>query len=458
MRIRNWITILLVFGYCQLVMAECGDQVENIKVELNSIKRLNKVLNSEDCLRLPTEDERVLYTWGHKDKFKNLQAWPYAQFKIYNQAQQYAYAGIKAKSHFFTEITGDVEVLENFLFGLKSTYGTATVGELFQYSSDPEYLISIQNYWLKSKAANNSSVLMLKVPMYRGEVDKTKLFTMTKAAYEGLLALAMDQLNPGFIKNINKPLDQLIRETELQVDSANNDRELRVAEGRLLGYLRAQKSASDPAAKLSNISYGPAVYFGLTAGASVSHYYDKDHAGRACTLNEQVRITDISGPKIQKILLKKGVFIKSKSNPETKAIYPGGYNELSNPAVFRTVMEARLMKFGGVYADNGLIDYVADCRPIRLNDFTECPSVINLTQKGQFYGTKDNVGPLYNFLNPNNEGRHLDRFLHNIANCAVSDNNQAPYMCKALNDGGFLTSKFYSDNKQQIDLIRNNCG
>jgi len=207
--------ILLLFQSAQLFGAACGEKVKASQAKLDSIKQLNKVLNSVGCLRDPNDTERMLFTSGHKDKFNRLAQSAYHQFKIYNEAQQFAYAGVKARKY-LSSIRGDLDILQKYLFGLKSVCGTVSVGRLYDFSYDPDYLIAAQNYWLRVNSKNSMEPKQLKVPMRQGVIDKVKLLGMTKEAYEGLSALAFDQVNPGFIKDLAKTHDELITAAKVE--------------------------------------------------------------------------------------------------------------------------------------------------------------------------------------------------------------------------------------------------
>ncbi len=452
MRTKKWALLLLLFLFqsTQLFGADCGGKFMASQAKLDSIKQLNKVLNSEGCLRDPNDKERMLFTSGHKDKFKRLAESSYHQFKIYNEAQQFAYAGIKARKY-LSSISGDLEILQRYLFGLKSVYGTVSVGRLYDFSSDPDYLIAAQNYWLAINSKNSIEPRRFRVPMRQGVIDKVKLLGMTQEAYQGLSALAFDQVNPGFIKDLAKTHDELITVAKVEKSYAVNGQALARAEGRLLGFERAKIAKG----KDSNISFGPAVYLSNTPEAALHHYYDANHRGWACELGDGIKITDISQPVVEELFLNKGIFMPLKSAPQTKALFPSGYNELSNPIRFREIMDKRLMKYGNVYADNGLISYQSNCEPMRLKHFNSCLSIGNLLSVQAFYGDKRTLGFLYKSLV--DDKSQLNHFLNEISKCFDSDKTKETAitrLCTSLNVVAFTGSKFYAENKPVLDRLR----
>ncbi len=456
MRPLKWalLLLLLLFQSAQLFGAVCGEKFKASQAKLDSIKQLNKVLNSEGCLRDLNDAERMLFTSGHKDKFNRLAQSSYHQFKIYNEAQQFAYAGIRARKY-LSSISGDLDILQKYLFGLKSVYGTVSVGRLYGFSYDPDYLIAAQNYWLRVNSKNSMEPKQLKVPMRQGVIDKVKLLRMTQEAYEGLSALAFDQVTPGFIKDLAKTHDELIAVAKVEKSYAVNEQALARVEGRLLGFERAKIAKG----KESNISFGPAVYLSNTPDATLHHYYDANHSGWACELGDGIKITDISSTVIQELFLNKGIFMPLKSAPQTKAQFPSGYNELSNPIRFREIMDKRLMKYGGVYADNGLINYQSNCKPMRLKHFSSCLNIGSLLSVQAFYGDKSRLGFLYKSLV--DDKPQLNHFLNEISICFASDKTNETVitrLCTSLNAVAFTGSKFYAENKPVLDGIRiENC-
>lgn len=436
----------------------CGDGFNNDE-KLTTVSALTEALNSSGCKRAPNNNERVLYTAGHRNKLQRLWDANYATFKMFNEPQQFAFAGMHAQARLWS-ISQDPKILKEYVELLRSIFGTATVEELYQYSSNPSVLIAIQNHWLRLK--NPDKVVKLLVPFRRGVIDKQRLIQMTKEARIGLEALANIQVNPGFEKDFYKKNEDLIELAQRKIEEAkkaNNQRDRIVWDGKLLGYQRAQKDKSKP----SNISYGPAVYLSPIPESIISHFYSEQHGAWSCTLSEGVEITDLSSKTAQDKLLAQEAFIAESRDPKLKNLvkitYPmSGYNQLSNPAAFREVMDGRLIKFTDtVYADNGQINYRRDCEPMKLSSFTECSSIFSLLDQSFFYGDKNKEGYFYSTLSPD-QGM-LDNYLSTVEQCLGRANKTKKALaCKQLKNSDFMESIFYSSNVDRIeDIINTYC-
>lgn len=394
------------------------------------------------CQRPPLEDEKILFTWGHKEKLARLQADGYGLFAQYNKAQQYAYAGIQARSDLKGYI--DYPLFGKYVDRLKQSYGLMNVGELYDHSTKLESLSRIEKLW------NNVT--------HDGTLPRPEIPHQSPAK-AGLMALALDQVNPGFIEDLPYSIDQLIEKTKnrLENDGSLDGPTRRRLEGRLLGYTRAKQNP-DSGGKRSNISYGPAVYLAAGPADFVEHYYDDNHTGIACLVQATDRITDLTGSK--NTLLEKGIYLSTATTPPQPIMYPGGYNELSDPYGFRLAMQGRILKRDKNYADSGVIRYDLNgvCRDIQLDDFRDCDAVVKLLKIGKFYG-----GTLYNFLVTDDEANQVARFNRRIEKCAVSAavvKSRAdekllalPNSCVYLQDEWFQQAAYYKKNKEFIDNV-----
>lgn len=396
----------------------------------------------ESCTRLPLATEERLFTWGHQEKLARLQRDGYQLFSRFNTPQQYAYAGIQARS----ELVGfvDYPLFGKYLQLLQQSFGLMTVAELHRHSTNQESRERITKLW-------DNLTRDGKIPRPEN--------TLLSPAEAGLLALAFDQVNPGFIDDLPFNVDELVAKTEERLASENDlDRATRrKLEGKLLGYQRAQQNPDT--GKRSNISYGASLYLAAGPENFVEHYYNANHAGIACSLNPAAdRITDLSSSL--DTLVKKGHYLSTVREPKQPDFYPYGYNELSEPFFFRLAMQGRILKRGKNYADSGVIRYAVNgvCRDIRLDDFNNCESVAKLLRQYHFYG-----GSLYDFLVSTDEAAQLGRFKKRIERCTVSRGevekraNQRlealPNTCVSLLDSGFQQGKFYLANKAFLDEV-----
>ena len=318
-----------------------------------------------------------------------------------------------------------------------------SVGELYNHSTNSESLRRITKAW------NNVT--------HDGVLPRPEI-PQISPSHAGLLTLAFDQVNPGFIEDLPYTVDQLIETINNRLESDENldSGTKRRLEGRLLGYKRAKQHSDS--GKRSNISYGPAVY--LAAGPSdfVEHYYDENHTGIACIVQETDRITDLTGSKYT--LMDKGIYLSTAHTPPQPVMYPGGYNELADPYRFRLAMQGRILKRDKNYADSGVISYGIDgvCRDIQLNDFKDCDAVVKLLKIGKFYG-----GSLYDFLVSADEEEQVAHLNSRIEQCAVSREvvesrvssglQPLPNSCVALEDQWFQKEKYYKSNKEFLDEV-----
>ncbi|MEJ2592109.1 MAG: hypothetical protein P8178_12035 [Candidatus Thiodiazotropha sp.] len=400
------------------------------------------------CERPPTPQETRLYTWGHQEKFALLTHDGYDLFSIYNDAQQFAYAGIQARVKLASY--ADYPRFPFYTTLLRSTLGTATVGQLYGYSLDGEMLARLQQLWQRQVLKDS------KIPAPAENPSQP-----TDAAAKGLMALAYNQVNPGFLDDLPYSVDDLIKTTSdaLKADTLDTRQRLTL-QGRLLGLKRAK--ASGEHGKPSNISYGPAVYFSNAPETAVQHYYDANHTGIVCRLLDTDRITDLSEPADKQAMLAHGILLHDAAgNPRA---YPGGYNELANPVDYRLQTRHRLIKIRDIYADTGVIQYSVPgvCRPIRLNDFSTCPAVVKLLSVGHFNGGRE-PGPLYRMLTLDQPEEQLQRFLGLVRACTVTPADVAarqaqrlpalPNSCRYLEDEWFKQTDFYRRNRDYLDAV-----
>jgi len=440
---RPWplpcLTVFLLLSFLiQSVGAACRLDQVNWQAE-NSVKQL-----MTSCERAPTASERLLFTWGHEQKFALLTHDGYGVFRLFNDAQQFAYAGARARP--LVRGYADNPLFPTYLEVLRTVIGVAGVGELYRYSQDTEMLSMLQRIWQDQvKAATNPP-----------PADDPNL----SAPVAGLMALAVNQVNPGFIDDLPYRLDELVRQTQEALKGDISDQRRRLAlQGRLLGLQRAQKAGGF----LSNISYGPAVYFSDSPSTALQHFYDGEHSGLACKLQEDDRITDLSDPQDRQAMLNHDVFLRNAAG--VAITYPGTYSELTNPPAYRQAALDRIIKHRNVYADTGVIRYQAPgvCRRIRLSDFNDCDSVTKLLRERTFY--QGSVpGPLYRFLTFEEAGSQLPVFLGLIRGCSVtpadvkarSDGGQPrlPNSCESLQSADFQQGHFYQANKQYLDEVK----
>ncbi len=430
----------------------------------------------ESCLRVQKPSEQYLYTFGHKDKFERLfNGGGYTEFAQFNVPQQDAYSGIKARS-LLIAISENIEHRASFINQLKATIGVTSVRKLQQLSNDPYFLIDLQNKWyrISNPEANSPPRVNLK-PLLRNNKIDTKL-TKDKCpqALAGLWALALDKTYPGFLEDLPFTIDKLIVDvkSEIQGDPENDIEpatriRLRELQGRLLGFTRAKKPG-----KPSNISYGPAVYLGPLEKA-IGYYYDADHMGYVCKLTDEAQIVDLTDPgessdtqhevvRPQKILLDNNVFLKELGNSNKIGLFPFGYNQFSNPQHIRFAMYDYIVKFGDVYADNGVVEYDQSntCKKVTLDDFNTCGKVKSLLSQGYFYGNQNKPRPMYDyFLEELDTKESKDKSLGDlntlITKCAASIVPTAERICAELNDSKFINSTFNKENVVLFDSLRN---
>ncbi|WP_251359689.1 hypothetical protein [Kangiella sp. TOML190] len=347
----------------------------NADIDWTSGNALEHYLAS--CARAAKSSERVLYTWGHREKIAMLVSMNYRQFEIFNNAQQYAYAGIRARESFPDFINN--KSFHDYVALVKSSFGIESVLELYQHSIDTENLQLIEKLLKQFEGIGPPNA------------NSSEEYVMSKSA---LRAIALDKINPGFLNDLPYGLDQLISDAKEELKNKDLSQDQRFKyHGKLLGYRRAKNAAAgDP---VSSISYGPAVYLGKTPTDYIMHFSTAEHAGLACNLDPQIedRIIDLS--TAQKTLVEKAVYLPPTKDNTGFITYPTGYNELSEPTSFRIAINRKLIKKGTVFADFGSIGYnqAGVCRPIQLQDFASCDSL-----KTMLANDAASQGALYQFL------------------------------------------------------------
>lgn len=433
--------MLLLSLWTLQVLAACRMN----EVDWQADEALSQLLSS--CERPVEANEARLYTWGHKEKLALLTHDGYALFRIYNDAQQFAFAGMQARRALGEY--ADYPRFPRYTKLLRSTLGTATVGELYAYSKDGEMRDRLQRLWQRQITRDGN------IPAPADDGTKA-------AADKGLMALAFNQVNPGFLDDLPYPLDELIKTTQEALKSNTPDQHRRLQlQGRLLGLKRAEQAGAGGLP--SNISYGPAIYFSNTPHSAIHHYYDEDHTGITCSLLDTDRITDLSDPEDRRAMLSHDIFLHDAAGQARK--YPGGYNELANPVTYRQASQNRIIKNGAVYADTGVFHYKTPgiCRQIRLGDFADCEAVTKLLSVGLFYGGRA-PGPLYSLLTFDQPEQQLQGFLGLVRACAVSPAAAAarqsqrlpalPNSCNALKDERFRQGNFYRQNSTYLDALQ----
>jgi hypothetical protein len=421
----------------------------------------------ESCEREPEPDEQVLFTWGHRHKLQELRNLGYSRFSFFNDAQQYAYAGINARE--FLGVYATHPGFQKYVQRLRTTLGAASVGRLQAYEhavtalrragsrkgviepylSDLDGLEMMLGLW--SRYADHPGP-QLPRPAHRFEVP-----------LRGVMALAFEQVMPGFLDTLGSSVAELIAQTETDIQStATGSIENLRSKGRRLGLTRARdKGAGDPPSK---ISYGVAVYLGASPHEFIMHFSSDAHAGIACRLNEPDRITDITSPGAEQALMMNNVLLSALASPGTGdervplrgESYPGGYNVASDPPRFRLAAAGRLIRRGAVYADSGVIRYELPdiCRPIRLDDFDSCAGVRTLLSREEFV----DEGSLFELLTRDERQPQLDGLLARIAHCAVTEPTPMRGVCGALSDEGFRNSALFRDHAEFVTgTVRTAC-
>lgn len=438
-----------MLGLLLVIAVDVGAACSDKGIDWHRDDALRQYLNT--CERAPNADEHRLYTWGHADKLRRLLGEGYWAFRQFNDAQQFVYAGFNSRKYLLG--FADYPLFSRYVTLVRGVYGLDSVGMLRARSRDDRVLELLTKLWGRTFKSGT-------IP--GSEVDDPKA-----PALAALHALALDQVDPGFIADLPKNLDQLLAETDAQLaekDLSNQDR--RVAEGRRLGLLRARQAQTDRVKKESNISFGPAVYLSKSPARFLGHFYDTNHRGIVCTLDQGARITDITAPDATGTLVRHGVLMGHYSDEAGRHVeaegWPTGYNQLADPRKFRRDMQERILRRQENYADSGGIRYDAPgvCRDIRLDDFRACSDLGSLLGNADFKGGPGKH-PLYDFLvrdpgaDPEQAAKHragqLRVFRRHVGICAKSavPAQRAP-VCAAILDQGFHSGTAAADLGQEV--------
>ncbi|MET0068080.1 MAG: hypothetical protein ABW076_17170 [Candidatus Thiodiazotropha sp.] len=442
--VRPWIKSLCLLPGLLVSLSVCAAcRLDEVDWQANTA--LSQLLDS--CERAPDAQEGWLYTWGHEEKFALLTHDGYGVFRVFNDAQQFTYAGIQARRFLFEY--KDYPRFTRYTELLLKSLGTNTVGALYAYSRNQEMLERLQRLWSRQITQDG------KIPAPPDDGTRS-------AARAGLTALAFNQVNPGFLEDLPHSVESLIDATQEALKNLELDQHRRLyLQGRLLGLKRARQAGEGGLP--SNISYGPAVYFSNAPHTAIHHYFNGEHTGIACRLTEADRVTDLTDPQDRQAMLAHDVLLHDTQGGAVK--YPGGYNELLNPVAYRAETQGRLIRNGKVYADSGLIHYDLPgvCRPIRLDDFRECDALVKLLEVGYFNGGRE-PGALYRMLTIDEPEQQLQRFLGAMHGCSVKSSDvharqthNLPAIsnsCDAFNNASFKNGNFYRSNKIFLEQLQ----
>ncbi len=434
-----WLLLGLLSSLCANAACHLAE------VDWQADTALSQFLHS--CERPPDDQERWLYTWGHEEKFALLTHDGYGVFRVFNDAQQFTFAGIQARRFLFEY--KDYPRFPLYTDLLRKSLGTATVGTLYAYTRNQEMLDRLQRLWSRQVTQDGN------IPAPADDGTRS-------AARTGLTALAFNQVNPGFLEDLPHAIETLIDDTQKALKSLDLPQQRRLyLQGRLLGLKRAQQAGEGGLP--SNISYGPSVYFSNAPNTAIHHYFDGKHTGIACRLSDTDRVTDLTDPQDRQAMLAHDILLHRADGSADK--FPGGYNELVNPLAYRSATQGRLIKNGNVYADTGLIHYEAPgvCRRIRLDDFRTCDAVVRLLQVGLFNGGSE-AGPLYRMLTIDEAEQQVQHFLGAIRGCTVtasdaqarqSQNLPAlPNTCDSVRGAAFAQGFFYRSNQAFFETLQ----
>lgn len=436
---------LLLLAIAAAAGAACSDK----GIDWHRDDALRLYLNT--CERAPNADEHRLYTWGHADKLRRLLGEGYWAFRQFNDAQQFVYAGFNSRKYLLG--FADYPLFPRYVTLVRGVYGLDNVGMLRARSRDDRVLELLTKLWSRTFKS--------------GAIPGSEVDDPTAPALAALHALALDQVDPGFIADLPKNLDQLLAETDAQLAKRDlSDQDRRVAEGRRLGLLRARQAQTDKVKKESNISFGPAVYLSKSPTRFLGHFYNADHRGIVCTLDQGARITDITAQDTTSALVRHGVLMGRYSDEAGRYVeaegWPSGYNQLADPRKFRRDMQERILRRQENYADSGVIRYDAPgvCRDIRLDDFRACSDLGSLLGNADFKGGPGRH-PLYDFLvrdpgaDPEQAAKHragqLRVFRRHVGICAKSavPAQRAP-VCAAILDQGFRSGTAAADLGREV--------